>query len=105
MGSSKRAQVVILAEAQREYEDIVSYLAVTAQSPSAARSFMGEFDRQVELIADYPEIHPLSHLRELAAKGYRAFAVGKYLALYKIDDTSVVISHIFHRSRDYARLV
>ena len=30
MGSSKRAQVVILAEAQREYEDIVSYLAVTA---------------------------------------------------------------------------
>lgn len=105
MGSSKRAQVVILAEAQREYEDIVSYLAVTAQSPSAARSFMGEFDRQVELVVNHPEMHPLPHLRELATKGYRAFAVGKYLALYKIDDASVIISHIFHRSRDYARLV
>ena len=105
MGSSKRAQVIILAEAQREYEGIVSYLAVTAQSPSAARSFMTDFDRQVELVANHPEIHPLPHLRELATKGYRAFAVGKHLALYKIDDSSVVISHIFHRSRDYARLV
>lgn len=105
MGSSKRAQVVILAEAQCEYDDIVSYLAVTAQSPSAARSFMTEFGRQVELVANHPEIHPLPHLRELATKGYRAFAVGKHLALHKIDDSSVVISHIFHRSRDYARLV
>jgi plasmid stabilization system protein ParE len=66
---------------------------------------MTDFDRQVELVANHPEIHPLPHLRELATKGYRAFAVGKHLALYKIDDSSVVISHIFHRSRDYARLV
>lgn len=105
MASNGQAKVVILAEAQREYEGIVSYLAVTAQSPSAARSFMEELDRQVRLVASYPESHPLSHLRELAAKGYRSFAVGKYLAIYRIGDSAVVIAHIFHQSQDYARLV
>ena len=105
MASNGRARVVILAEAQREYERIVSYLAVTAKSPAAAKAFMEEFDHQVEIIANYPLLHPLSHLHELACKGYRSFAVGKYHVLYKSHNSTVVIAHVFHQSQDYARLV
>lgn len=105
MASDKRAEVVILAEAQREYEGIVSYLAVVAQSPSAARGFVEELDRQVDLISSHPELHPLSRLRELSAKGYRSFAVGKYLVLYRFTGSKVIVAHIFHQSQDYARLV
>ena len=43
---------VILAEAQQEYRDIVGYLVSMSRSEQAARNFMEEFDKQVNLVAD-----------------------------------------------------
>ena len=40
---------VILAEAQQEYRDIVGYLVGMLRSEQAARNFMEEFDKQVNL--------------------------------------------------------
>ena len=97
--------VTIAAEARREYEQIVSYLAGTLKSPSAARGFADEFDRQVSHIRENPELHALSRMPELAAKGYRPLLVKSYVALCKIAGESIVIAHIFHQSQDYARLV
>lgn len=96
---------VILTEAQQEYRDIVGYMVGVLKSPQAAKGFMDEFDRQIDLIAENPELFSLSRLPELAARGYRAAPVKNYLVLYKMHDDNVVIAHIVHQLQDYARLV
>lgn len=98
-------RAVILESAAREYEQVVSYLADVLGSPGAAASFMDEFDRQLSLVRESPEMHALSRMPELAARGYRAMLVGSYVALYKADGDAVVVAHVFHQSQDYARLV
>lgn len=95
----------ILEEAAREYREIVSYLATVLCSPDAARGFMDEFEHQLDLVCDMPELYGLSRMKELAALGYRPMRVKNYVALYKIVDDAVVIAHVFHQSQDYAKLV
>lgn len=95
----------ILKEAAREYRDIVRYLAEVLNSPDAARGFMDEFDYQLGLVCDMPELYGLSRMKELASLGYRTLLVNNYVALYRIDDDTVVVAHIFHQSQDYAKLV
>lgn len=96
---------VILKSAQAEYRDIVSYLVEVLKSPQAAAHFMNEFDYQLDLIAETPEMFSLSRMPELAARGYRAAHVNNYLMLYKIQGQNVVVAHVFHQSQDYARLI
>lgn len=96
---------VILAEAQQEYRDIVGYLVGVLQSKQAAQNFMDEFDKQVSLVAENPELYGLSRVPELAELGYRCAPVKNYLALYKVANERIVVCRIIHRSQDYARLL
>ena len=98
-------RVVILDEAQREYRDIVDYLDNVLGSPQAACGFMDEFDRQLSLIADNPELFALARLPELVGRGYRTAHVNNYVMLYKATDRLVVVAHVFHQTQDYARFV
>lgn len=96
---------VILAEAQQEYRDIVGYLVSMLRSEQAARNFMEEFDKQVNLVAENPELYSLSRVPELAERGYRCAPMNNYIALYKAADGQIVVCRIVHKSRDYARLL
>ena len=96
---------VILAEAQQEYRDIVGYLVSMLRSEQAARNFMEEFDKQVNLVAENPELYGLSRVPELAERGYRCAPMNNYIALYKVADGQIVVCRIVHKSRDYARLL
>lgn len=95
----------ILSSAQLEFESIVEYLAVELANPKAADAFMAEFERQLNLVCDTPELHGLSRIPELAAMGFRPMLVKRYVALYRFDGEKVVVAHIFHQTQDYARLV
>lgn len=95
----------ILPRAESELKEIVSYLCDILGSPSAARSFLGNFTGQLAALCEHPFMRPLSHLPELAALGYRSAPVGNYLFLYRVIDNWVVVAHVFHQSQDYARLV
>lgn len=96
---------VILSSAQLEYESIVEYLAVELASPTAAVEFMAEFEHQLNLVCDMPEIHGFSRIPELEAMGYRPMPVKRYAALYRFDGEKIIVAHIFHQTQDYARLV
>lgn len=98
-------KLVITREAEREYEQIAAYLAKTLGSRQAASHFISSFAEKIELVRQNPKSHPPSHLPELAAQGYRSMAAMRYVALFKIKDGNVFITHIFHQSQDYARLV
>ena len=96
---------VLLRTAQTEYAEIVHYLFVVLDSPQAATHFADEFDKQLTLICDNPQLHALSRMPELAEQGYRPFLVNNYVVLYKVCGELVVVSHIFHQTQNYAKLV
>ncbi len=98
-------KVVILEESQREYRSIVDYLSNVLKSRQAAKNFIDEFDRQVCLISDNPNVFSLSRLPELAALEYHTAFVNRYVMLYKMKEDAAMIAHIFHQTQDYARLV
>ena len=98
-------EVVILDEAQREFRSIIDYLCNVLESPQATAAFMEEFEHQVSLIADNPELFALSRLPELATRNYRTAHINKYIMLYKVEGDLIAIAHIFHQTQDYARLV
>ena len=98
-------KAIITHENQQKYGTIISHLASTLLSPIATSNFMNEFDHQIALTCEMPLMHPLSHLPELAALGYRPIHIKRYVALYKVTDDKIVIAHIFHQTQGYTRLV
>lgn len=98
-------EAVILDEAKREFREIVVYLCEVLESPQAAGDFMDEFEHQVKLITENPELYALSALPELTARGYRSEHVKNYVLLFKTAGDLLMIAHIFHQTQDYARLV
>ena len=67
--------------------------------------FVDEFEKGIALVCKHPELYPLSRMPEVAARGYRAMPVMRYIALYAIRDGKVIVAHIFHSLQDYARYV
>ena len=86
----------ILEEAAREYREIVSYLATVLCSPDAARGFMDEFEHQLDLVCDMPELYGLSRMKELAVLGYRGSEVAA--ALKGIDMDALPLEEIIRQA-------
>ena len=96
---------VLLPRAQMDFENIVRYLSVELASPSAAVRFVDEFEKNIALVYGQPEMYPLSRMSEVAARGYQAMPVMRYIVLYAHRDDKIVVAHIFHSLQDYARYV
>lgn len=96
---------VVLLEAAHEYESIVHYLAVHLNSPSAASAFMREFEHQLNLICENPNIYEPSRIPELASHDYRMALVRSHVMLYRHIDDTIYVAHVSHQSQNYARLV
>lgn len=71
----------------------------------AARSFTTAYRRQLDLLASGVVDYGLCGLPELAERGYHSCRAASYIMLYCYDANDVVIAHVFHQGRDYARLV
>lgn len=95
----------ILEGAQRDFDAILGYLLAISDGPSAARGFVAEYEKQVSLICENPELYGFSRMPELAELGYRAVPVNNYVALYSFRNDTVFVAHIFHQRQDYTRLV
>lgn len=93
----------ILPTAEQELDDIAGYLA--KHSADVGKRFLDAWDRAVDNLEGMDLDYALSRFAPLAELGYRAFAVGAYVVLYRRKGGCIEIAHIFHQSRDYARLV
>ena len=96
---------ILLPRAQADLDDIVRYLAIDLGSPGAAQRFLDEFETRIAAVCSFPEMYPLSRMSEVAARGYRAMPVMRYVVLYAHRDNQIAVAHIFHQTQDYARYV
>lgn len=105
MASMMASRFVITVGAAREIESIVDYITNILESPAESDSFVSEFREALRLICAFPESRPLCPDPLLKQKGYRAFRVKNYIALYVFADGIVYVDHVFHQRQDYAALI
>ncbi len=94
----------ILTPAQRELEEIAKvYLELTGVD--SARKITGQILDSLERLKTYPLSGSLPRDRMLREAGYRLVISGKFLAAYRLIDSTVFVYHIAHGASDYPKLM
>ncbi|HLW63865.1 MAG TPA: type II toxin-antitoxin system RelE/ParE family toxin [Gemmataceae bacterium] len=92
--------VVQTQRAEQDMEEILSYLE--EHSPPAAERFAVAFNDRCRLLGQFPE---MGRLRNELRPGVRSVVIEKYVALYKVTESSVVILRIVFGARDLDSLL
>ena len=96
---------VLLDGAKEEIGEVAAYLLAETGSRKTASDFLETIQRAVDMTCEFPTMHAVSRMPELAKLGYRVMLAGSYVVLYTFEDGTVFIAHVFHQRQDYARLV
>lgn len=88
--------VVIAPRAERDLEDIGSYIA--ADDPVAAGEVISRFERMANLLGDRPHIGAPVLLP--ARTGLRKMSMPPYIVFYRVTETRVEIVRVLHSARD-----
>ena len=99
------------AKADEQLRDIVFYRAEVTGSVDAALDLLETMEKTMEkeiaLLASFPESGAPPHYATLRARGYRVLIVEKQLVFYKVDpETKTVVIHaVVDGRRDYLNLI
>ena len=95
------------ANADEQLRDIVFYRAEVTGSVDAALDLLETMEKEIALLASFPESGAPPHYATLRARGYRVLIVEKQLVFYKVDpETKTVVIHaVVDGRRDYLNLI
>jgi plasmid stabilization system protein ParE len=93
--------------ADRDLDEILTYIAETLANPKAAADFADALEERYAALENHPLMFELSRNERLARMGYRRFAVGSYVALYLVNEErrEISIARIFYGRRDYEKYI
>lgn len=89
--------------AEDDMDVIVRYLLNTLKNKQAARKFVNDVEKAIQVLESSAESFPLCTNPKLKKLGYRKFNFekSKYFALYRVVEDMVYIDDIFHQLQDY----
>ncbi|MCR4908494.1 MAG: type II toxin-antitoxin system RelE/ParE family toxin [Lachnospiraceae bacterium] len=95
--------VVVSADAEEDFENILKYLLFEKNNGQAAEHFINDFENTKNRLAIMAEKIRLCTNPRLKMQGYRRmnFIEMEYFFLFRISGENVVIDNIFHRLQDY----
>ena len=97
--------VILLPAAEDDYQEILRYFERQFDSQQAIRSFVKDFGEVLLRLEETPTIYGYSRDEVLRQREYRKFLIGRYVALFKIDEprNAVEIYRIFHGTQNYTK--
>lgn len=97
----------ITKEANKDIDDIVSYISKTLKNPIAASNFFDDFEKSCETVAADPEAYEYCRDSRLKQAGYRKIVIKNYIVFYRINkpEKTVYIMRIIYGRRDYINLI
>lgn len=98
--SERIYRVELLGPAQYELEEIAQLYLSLSGKESAKKITDAVYDA-LEQLSRFPLSGPTVREAELRALGYRYVVVEKYVAIYRLLDSIVVVYHIFDGRSDY----
>ena len=87
-----------------DIEEIYEY--ISADDENAASETIGQIEKAILGLLDFPLLGNVSRIRELRVRNIRMLPVGKYLVFYKVcaHKDEVQILRVLHGARDYRTL-
>ncbi len=103
----KKYDLEIVESAEKDINDICSYLADTFENPQAAQTFLLEFQKNVSGLRDSPYMFQRVDEEPYFSFDIRKFCIGKYIVFYKINElfSSVLILRVLHGHRVWQDLL
>jgi addiction module RelE/StbE family toxin len=97
--------VKVSDSADKDLDEIFTYIAEKLANPKVAADFARELEERYTALEIHPLMFELSRDKRLAAKGYRRFVVGSYIALYLVDEKrrEITIARVFYGRREYEK--
>lgn len=91
--------------AERDIDEILSYIAVKLANIPAATAFADEIEEKYEILADNPYIYEEARDLRLKKQGYRRIPIKNYIMLYLVDDVrlEVTIARVFYGKQEYTK--
>lgn len=100
-------KVVISPSANTDLFNALKYIAYELENPQAATSLADVVEKCYADLEGFPAAHELCRDPVLARMGYRRYAVGNYLVIFRIaeDMQEVRVVHIFHSLQNYHEIL
>jgi len=97
----------VTESAERDIDEILSYLAVKLANPKAAGDFATSLEEKYRELASYPLMFERSCDARHAQKGYHRFMLGSYIVLYTVNEVQqeVIIARAFYGRRNYEKYI
>ena len=94
-------------KADEQLRDIVLYRAEVTGSADEALALLEKLEKQIHLLASFPESGAPPRYAALRARGYRVLIVEKQLVFYKVNrkTKTVVIHAVVDGRREYLNLI
>lgn len=89
--------------AEKQYDNILSYISKVLKNPQAVENVIDDFDdtiKKLENIADSFAFCKSKRLKEMGLHKI-SFAKHRYLFVYRIAEAKVIIEGMYHELHDY----
>jgi plasmid stabilization system protein ParE len=93
--------------AEKQYDNILYYIANVLKNPQAAKNIMDDFDDTIIILEKSADSFGFCNSERLKKLGFHKikFAKHKYLFVYRIVEKEVIIEGIYHELQDYENAI
>lgn len=93
--------------AEEQYDNILDYLANEKKNPQAVNGVIDDFDYAVEQLERIPDTFGYCQDVRLREMGFHKlhFRSHKYLFVYRIKGSTVIIEGMYHELQDYENAI
>ena len=100
-------KVVISPSANADLFNALKYIAFELENPQAATKLADGIEKCYTDLEEFPAAHEFCRDPVLARIGYRRYAVGNYLVIFRIveDMKEVRVLHILHSLQNYHEIL
>lgn len=89
--------------AEQQYDEILSYIANELKNPQALRNVMDDFDDTIEKLEKMADSFGYCNGDRLKEMGLHKinFAKHRYLFVYRVNTSQVIVEGMYHEMQDY----
>ncbi len=100
-------KVVISPSANADLFNALRYIAYELENPQAATSLADGVESCYADLGEFPLAHELCRDLALARMGYRRYAVGNYIVIFRVVEElqEVRVLHVFHSLQNYHEIL
>ncbi len=89
--------------AERQYDEILSYIANELKNHQALKNVIDDFDETIAKLEQMADSHGYCNSDRLKEMGLHKirFAKHRYLFVYRVNKSQVIIEGMYHEMQDY----